>query len=104
VEKKKLKKIIDQAIERYESQGAVNILMGADNFETPSGLPTLRISGTLDLKKIKNKKMVRCYFTTLVIDYEEGKVSLTLFHDKDDRYGDEISEKIINSIELIKEL
>jgi hypothetical protein len=100
----KTQKIIDQAIERYESQGAVNILMGADNFETPSGLPTLRISGTLDLKKIKNKKMVRCYFTTLVIDYEEGKVSLTLFHDKDDRYGDEISEKIINSIELIKEL
>jgi hypothetical protein len=100
----KTQKIIDQAIERYESQGAVNILMDADNFETPSGLPTLRISGTLDLKKIKNKKMVRCDFTTLVIDYEEGKVSLTLFHDKDDRYGDEISEKIINSIELIKEL
>lgn len=103
-DKEKTQKIIDQVIERYQSQGAVNILMDADNFETPSGLPTLRISGTLDLNKIKNKEMVRCYFTTLIIDYEEGKVSLTLFHDKDDRYGDEISEKIINSIELIKEL
>ena len=37
-------------------------------------------------------------------DYKDGKVSLTLIYDKEDRYGKDISEKIINSIELIKEL
>tara|TARA_B110000444_G_scaffold258392_1_gene299206 strand:- start:28361 stop:29962 length:1602 start_codon:yes stop_codon:yes gene_type:complete len=97
-------KILDQTISRYKSQGAVNILMDADNFETPSGLPTLKISGTLDFTETKNDKMIRRYFTTLIVDYKEGKVSLTLIHDKDDRYGEEISEKIINSIELIKKL
>ena len=97
-------KILDQTISRYKSQGAVNILMDADNFETPSGMPTLKISGTLDFTETKNDKMIRRYFTTLIVDYKEGKVSLTLIHDKEDRYGEEISEKIINSIELIKKL
>ena len=101
---KKTQKIVDQTIGRYQSQGAVNILMDAENYETLSGLPTLKISGTLDFPKIKNEEMVRCYFTTLIIDYEDGKVSLTLIYDKDDRYGNDISKKIINSIELIKEL
>lgn len=76
--------------------------MDAENYETLSGIPTLKISGTLDFPK--NKEMVRCYFTTLIIDYKDGKVSLTLIYDKEDRYGKDISEKIINSIELIKEL
>ena len=102
--KEKTKKIIDQTIERYQNKGAVNILMDAENYETPSGLPTLKISGTLDFVKFKDKEAIRCFFTTLIIDYEEGKVSMTLIYDKDDRYGDEISKKIIGSIELIKEL
>ena len=100
----KTQQIVDQTIGRYQSQGAVNILMDAENYETLSGIPTLKISGTLDFPKIKNKEMVRCYFTTLIIDYKDGKVSLTLIYDKEDRYGNDISEKIINSIELIKEL
>lgn len=100
----KTKKIIDQTIKRHQSLGAVNILMDADNYKTSSGLPTLKISGTLDLLKVKDDEMVRCYFTTLIIDYDKGRVSLTLIYNKDDRYGNEISKKIINSIELIKEL
>ena len=102
--KEKTQQILDQTIERYQSQGAVNILMDAENYETSSGLPTLKISGTLDISKTKKGEKVRCFFTTLIVDYEEGKVSLTLIYDKDDRYGDEISKKIIDSIELIKEL
>ncbi len=96
--KEKTQQILDQTIERYQSQGAVNILMDAENYETSSGLPTLKISGTLDISKTKKGEKVRCFFTTLIVDYEEGKVSLTLIYDKDDRYGDEISKKIIDSI------
>ena len=102
--KEKTQQILDQTIERYQSQGAVNILMDAENYETSSGLPTLKISGTLDISKTKKGEKVRCFFTTLIVDYEEGKVSLTLIYDKDDRYGHEISKKIVDSIELIKEL
>lgn len=100
----KAQQILDETIGRYQNQGAVNILVDAENFETPSGLPTLKISGTLDYPKGNENKMVRCFFTTIIIDYDKGKVSLTLIYNKNDRYGDDISNRIINSIELIKEL
>ena len=96
--------ILDQTIGRYQNQGAVNILMDTENFETPSGLPSLKISGTLDYPKGNKNEMVRCFFTTLIIVYDKGKVNLTLIYNKNDRYGDEINNRIINSIKLIKEL
>ena len=100
----KAQQILDETIGRYQNQGAVNILVDAENFETPSGLPTLKISGTLDYPKGNETKMVSCFFTTIIIDNDKGKVSLTLIYNKNDRYGDDISNRIINSIELIKEL
>ena len=48
--------------------------------------------------------MIRCFFTTLIIDYKGGIISLTLIYEKDDRYGEDINNRIINSMELIKEL
>ena len=102
--KEKTKVILDQTIKRYQDQGAVNILMETENYETPTGLPTLKISGTLDLPKTNNEESIRCSFTTLIIDYDKGKVSMSFIFNKDDRYGKEINRRIINSIELIEEL
>ncbi len=102
--KEKTKVILDQTIKRYQDQGAVNILMETENYETPTGLPTLKISGTLDLPKTNNEETTRCSFTTLIIDYDKGKVSMSFIFNKDDRYGKEINRRIINSIELIEEL
>lgn len=101
--KEKTQKILNQTIERYQNQGAVNILIDAENYETPSSIPTLKLFGTLDFPKEKNK-MIRCFFTTLIIDYKDGMISLTLIYEKDDRYGEDINNRIINSMELIKEL
>ena len=101
--KEKTQKILNQTIERYQNQGAVNILIDAENYETSSSIPTLKLFGTLDFPKEKNK-MIRCFFTTLIIDYKDGMISLTLIYEKDDRYGEEINNRIINSMELIKEL
>ena len=102
--KEKTKVILDQTIKRYQDQGAVNILMETENYQTPTGLPTLKISGTLDLPKTNNEETTRCSFTTLIIDYDKGKVSMSFIFNKDDRYGKEINRRIINSIELIEEL
>ena len=102
--KEKTKVILDQTIKRYQDQGAVNILMETENYQTPTGLPTLKISGTLDLPKTNNEESIRCSFTTLIIDYDKGKVSMSFIFNKDDRYGKEINRRIINSIELIEEL
>ncbi len=48
--------------------------------------------------------MVRCNFTNLILVYEKGTINLRIVYKKEDRYGSMIETKIINSIELIKEL
>ena len=97
-------KIIDKTIDRLKIIGAVNILFNSENFTTPKGLPTLKISGTLDYSKNKSKERVRSNFTSLVVNYDEGQILMTFFYEKNDRYGEKILNKMINSIELIKEL
>ncbi|MBL29629.1 MAG: hypothetical protein CMC81_00060 [Flavobacteriaceae bacterium] len=97
-------KIIDKTLNRLQKIGGVNILFDTENFKTPNGLPTLRLSGTLDYFKEANKERVRSNFTSLVINYDEGSVTMTFFYEKNDRYGEKILNKMIQSIELIREL
>ena len=47
---------------------------------------------------------MRSNFTSLVVNYDEGQILMTFFYEKNDRYGEKILNKMINSIELIKEL
>ena len=97
-------KIIDKTIDRLKMIGGVNILFNSENFTTPNGVPTLKISGTLDYSKYKNEERVRSNFTSLVVNYDEGQILMTFFYEKNDRYGEKILNKMIDSVELIKEL
>ena len=97
-------KIIDKTIDRLKMIGGVNILFNTENFTTLSGLPTLKISGTLDYSKNKSKEKVRSNFTSLIVNYDQGQILITFFYEKNDRYGEKILNKMIDSVELIKEL
>ena len=50
------------------------------------------------------EKRVRCNYTTHLFDFEQGGINLTLLYEKEDRYGEEIEKRIVDSFELIKEL
>ena len=50
--RKKLRALIDGILEEYQQKGATNMLVDSEVITTPSGLPALRIFGTLDLVKI----------------------------------------------------
>ncbi len=97
-------KIIDKTIDRLKVIGGVNILFNSENFTTPNGVPTLKISGTLDYSKFKNEERVRSNFTSLIVNYDEGQILMTFFYEKNDRYGEKILNKMIDSVELIKQL
>ena len=97
-------KIIDKTIDRLKMIGGVNILFNTENFTTLNGLPTLKISGTLDYSKNKSKEKVRSNFTSLIVNYDQGQILITFSYEKNDRYGEKILNKMIDSLELIKEL
>ena len=75
-----------------------------EKITTLSGLPALKIFGTLDYPKKGEQKRVRCNYTSHLFDFEKGGINLSLLYEKDDRYGEEIEKRVIDSFELIKEL
>jgi hypothetical protein len=103
-QKAEVQELINTIINDFQSRGAVNILIKEEEITTLSGLPALKIFGTLDYPKKGKNNRVRCNYTTHVFDFDQGGINLTLLYEKDDRYGEDIEKRIIDSFELIKEL
>ena len=96
--------LVNSIISGFESKGAVNILIKNDEVELPSGLSVAKVFGTLDYPKKGLSDRIRCSFNALLFTFEEGTIILTMMYEKEDRYAPRIEQRIINSIELIKEL
>ncbi len=96
--------LVNSIISKFESKGAVNILIKNDSMKLPSGAPVEKVFGTLDYTKKGSNERVRCSFTSLLFTFEEGTIILTMMYEKEDRYAPEIEQRILNSLELIKEL
>jgi hypothetical protein len=103
-QKEKVQELINAIINDFQSRGAVNILIKEEEITTLSGIPALKIFGTLDYPKKGKSKRVRCNYTTHVFDFEQGGINLTLLYEKEDRYGESIEKMVMDSFELIKEL
>ena len=104
LQRQKIQELVNSIINDFQSRGAVNILIKEEEITTLSGLPALKIYGTLDYPKKGNDKRVRCNYTTHVFDFDQGGIELTLLFEKEDRYGESIQKRVMDSFELIKEL
>jgi len=96
--------LVNSIISSFESAGAVNIFIKNDAVTLPSGLPVAKIYGTLDYPKNQEEQRVRCNFSTYLFAFDQGTILLTLMYEKEDRYGEAIEQRILNSLDLIKEL
>ena len=95
--------ILDASIERYEALGATNLLVQNENFTSADGTEALKMAGSLDLTQ-EGQEPLRCRFVSVIFPFETSTVELTLIYSKEDRYGADIEERILNSLEIIKEL
>ena len=96
--------LVDAIIQDFESRGAVNILIKNDQMQLPSGIEVAKIFGTLDYPRKGASERIRCQYTTLLMVFNEGTITLTCMYAKDDRYGSDIETRIFNSINLIEQL
>ncbi|MDA7797797.1 hypothetical protein N9H69_05725 [Flavobacteriaceae bacterium] len=96
--------LVNAIIQSFESEGAVNIFMKNDAITLPSGTPVAKVYGTLDYPKKKQEERIRCNFSAYMFAFDQGTIILTLMYEKQDRYGESIEQRILNSLELIKEL
>ena len=93
--------ILEYNLDGLEALGLQNIIVKYEEFETKNKGKGLLISGTSDFK-ISDKKYNSGNYNIIGFLTETGfKTAILLTHEK--RYMNEIRERIINSIEVLKE-
>ncbi|WP_158730353.1 MULTISPECIES: hypothetical protein [unclassified Flavobacterium] len=95
-----LAKSIDGALQSLEAQGAQNMIVKQEEFETPEGVKGLKAYGTFSQLDSQNKTTARMYYEALLFSQEGGLQQILIFHEEGDSYGNEISERVLNTVEL----
>jgi predicted nucleic acid-binding Zn ribbon protein len=96
--------LINGIVETLEKEGATNMLIDTDPFEMKDGSNVIQLSGTLDLLNSNTDKRTRCRLISIILPFKQVQIELRMLYAKEDRYGDQIEARIIESLEVLKEL
>lgn len=97
-----LNTLFNNSLEKLQGLGAKNILMNDETFTIKSGDMGYKFFGSLDFSE--NNNLIRSSFTSIVFPYDQVTISLTIIYVKEDRYSDKVEERILESLNIIKEL
>ena len=94
-----LQKGLEEVIDKF---GGQNVLLKQEEFQTKMGVIGLKGFGTMALLDPVNKSSVKLYFEILLFKENGGYQQVILFHEEGDKYAEQISEKVMNSVEFKK--
>ena len=97
-----LNTLLNNSLEELQGLGAKNILMNDETFTIKSGDTGYKFFGSLDFSD--SNSLIRSNFTSIVFPYDQATISLTIIYLKEDRYSDKIEGRILESLNIIKEL
>ncbi|WBL22193.1 BatD family protein [Zunongwangia sp. HRR-M8] len=97
-----LKTGVDGVYKELENQGAQNIVMKQEDFTTVNGAKGVKVFGTLEMTNPVNDEIQPKKYSILNFAQNGGFQQITVIYNEDDSYAEEISGRIINSVELIK--
>jgi hypothetical protein len=95
-----LKKSMDGALQSLEAQGAQNMIVKQEDFETKEGIKGLKAYGTFQKIDGDKQNSVKMYYEALLFSQEGGLQQILLFHEEGDAYANNISERVLSSVEL----
>lgn len=95
-----LVKSMDGALQSLEAQGAQNMIVKQEDFETNEGVKGLKAYGTFSQVDGANKTTAKMYYEAILFSQEGGLQQILIFHEEGDKYGNEISERVLNAVEL----
>ena len=101
---KEIQELIQLILDEFNLRGASNIFSKNEEVKTFSGIPAIKFFGTLDYPVDDQGEKGRFNYSSYVFDFKSKSIILTILYEKDDRYALEIENRIINNLELIKEL
>lgn len=97
-----LQQTAENSIKIFETKGAQNVIVKTEDFDTQDGITGKKAYGTMTmLDKIKGES-TKVYYEILVFAQNNGVQQITIIHKEGDEYGQEIMERVLNSVELQK--
>lgn len=93
---------LDGNIKMWEAQGAQNILVKQEEFQTPEGITGLRAYGTFSVINSDLKKSTKLYYEVLFFKQDQGLQQILIMQKEADEYANEILERIKSSVEFRK--
>ena len=97
-----LSKAIEATVQMLESQGAQNMLVKQEEFDTKQGIRGMRAFGTFSRINTVSKSSTKYYYEIILFNQEGGLQQIMMQHEEGDTYATKILERILNSVELKK--
>ena len=97
-----LLQVAEEQLIQLEAKGAQNIITRTEQFITPNGQEGLKTFGTADFVLPVTGKVEKGNYIILGFTAQNIIQQVVLIWKQDDTYADEIIDRILNSIELIK--
>jgi hypothetical protein len=97
-----LVKSIDGSLQFMESQGAQNMIVKQEEFDTKQGIRGMKAYGTFSSIDGLTKSSTKFYYEVLLFHQDGGLQQIVIIHEEGDIYANQISERILNSVELKK--
>ncbi|SHM83008.1 hypothetical protein [Flavobacterium xinjiangense] len=95
-----LAKSMDGALQSLESKGAKNMIVKQEDFETKEGIKGLKAYGTFSKINSATQSSTKLYYEALLFSQEGGLQQIIIFHEEGDDYANQISERVLSSVEL----
>jgi hypothetical protein len=95
-----LSKSIESSLQVLESQGAQNMVVKEEDFETNAGIKGKKGYGTFTRVDGESQSSSKIYYEILLFGQEGGLQQIMILHEEGDRYATELTDRILNSAEL----
>jgi hypothetical protein len=95
-----LSKSIESSLQVLESQGAQNMIVKQEDFQTNAGITGKKGYGTFTRIDGNTQSSSKIYYEILLFGQEAGLQQIMMLHEEGDRYANELSARIMNSVEL----
>lgn len=95
-----LSKSLEGSLQSLEYQGAQNMIVKQEEFQTEQGIKGIKGYGTFSKIDSEKQNSVKLYYEILLFSQEGGLQQISIVHEEGDKYANEISAKILSSVEL----
>lgn len=95
-----LSKALEGSLKVIEAQGGQNIILKQEDFQTNEGIQGVKGYGTMSILNPSTKTSTKAYYELLLFKQDQGLQQIMILHEEGDTYANEITTRILNSVEL----